>query len=154
MYTYVRNNPLSLVDPDGLELIIAPKLQQRYDDLAAKSEVFRDELAAEKRDPNMRVVVVERGLRQNDEKSFGDTTVKRTESGYMFATVYVDAFRTTDSTATHELGTSRMRARTRRSFSRTQRRLRKTRVVRTLRLTMIDQKRSAPMNSAIGFNRI
>jgi len=104
MYAYVRNNPLVFVDLDGLELVIAASLQKRYDQLAAKSEAFRSELAAEKADPNMRVVVVERGLRQNDEKSSGDATVMVTDVGYMHATVYVDSARTGDSTVAHEHG--------------------------------------------------
>jgi hypothetical protein len=75
-----------------------------YAEVAAKSPTFAEELAKEKADRNMRVVVTERGLRQNEERSSGDTLILFTESGYVHATVYVDALRTNDSTVAHEHG--------------------------------------------------
>ncbi len=44
MYQYGRNNPITMIDPDGREVMVAQELQKSYDHLM-KSESFRNAIA-------------------------------------------------------------------------------------------------------------
>ena len=70
-----------------------------------ESQTFSGELAALNADYNIVVVVVERGLKTNDEKSSGDATITFKSDGSTRVVIAVDSYgRTPDRTKEHEIG--------------------------------------------------
>ncbi len=106
LYSYTRNNPLKYVDPDGMEVTFADaKLKTQFMNIAAQSSTLMGEYNTAESDSYMNVQVVERGLKQNEQGSQGDTSVSSTdENGVTKVVIYVDPYRTSEDTIVHEWG--------------------------------------------------
>ena len=106
LYSYTRNNPLKYVDPDGMDVTFADaKLKTQFMNIAAESSTLMGEYNAAESDRSMNVQVVERGLRQNEQGSQGDTTVSSTDqNGVTKVVIYIDPYRSSDDTIVHEWG--------------------------------------------------
>jgi RHS repeat-associated protein len=65
LYSYVQNNPTTVGDPDGHELVVAPELQDQVDELRAQSPSFNAELAAHE-GPNNPNLTINTGNTPND----------------------------------------------------------------------------------------
>ncbi len=94
------------IDPDGHDIEYEnDRLQQQFQSIAKESKTFASELAALSEDHKVTVLVVERGLKTNDEKSSGDATITFNSDGTTRVVIAVDSYaRTPDRTKVHEIG--------------------------------------------------
>lgn len=94
------------VDPDGHDIEYEnDRLRQQFENIGQESKTFAGELAALNDDHKITVVIVERGLKTNDEKSSGDATITFKADGTTRVVIAVDSYgRTPDRTKEHEVG--------------------------------------------------
>ncbi|HYM76313.1 MAG TPA: RHS repeat-associated core domain-containing protein [Candidatus Dormibacteraeota bacterium] len=104
-YSYTINNPLRYIDEDGLDVTFAnDKLALQTFRLEQQSFTMAEEVYDAMTDHRIDVQVVDRGVRQNDQHSQGDTEVDATDPSITRVTIKVNPYFTPDDQVEHEWG--------------------------------------------------
>ena len=103
LYSYVQNNPTTVGDPDGHELVyVDSQAQKQFERISKESTIVRDELKAAKVDPSMDVKIQQVGVQQLPNHAPADTTAYRDANGVLHVTINTNP--SDDRNAEHELG--------------------------------------------------